>query len=270
MTMDPFALRLNDNTTDITTPNNDESSTETVTRLDLDSSNPSTEWQNLVEDVRNENEIIKFHVPTSTPLIDDDLESSSYASYVVPLKVILPVEHVHKTSANDSFERFNYILLKVDDASYHEHISSDTSDILFPVAKKMMGAAEAENNTEPTTNPTVFDSVQLSRDSIQNDDSDTVLVDAQGYRYELGKHYNILDEHGTSVVEFDEIDMIKAEMENKPINHISKRILTDDKPMTTTKPSTTAKPHEQAKSNSSDDRYEGHYAKIFQWLHWHL
>lgn len=231
--------------------------------------------------VRNENEIVKFSPPISTSIIDDsnsDIESSSYASYIVPLKIILPVEHVHKTKHdNGSFERFNYILLKVDDASYHEHIYSDNSDFLLPVerntksptTKSVSGNSATETATN-TSNMINADRHEIISDPIQRDnnnangreDSDTVLVDSQGYRYALSKHYNIMDEQGASAVEFDEIAMVRDWTQTKS-NHSSKRILIDHTP----KP-TTVEPTQ--KSNVHNELYEGHYAKIFQWLHYHL
>lgn len=242
----------------------------------IDGQETTTELPNIVDNVvRNENEIVKFSPPISTSIIDDsisDIESSSYASYIVPLKIILPVEHIHKTKNNDTFERFNYILLKVDDASYHEHIYSDNSDFLLPVERNTTSPTakpvfDIENNTETTTNtPNIInsDTREIISEPIQRDDSDTVLVDSQGYRYELGKHYKIMDDQGTSVVEFDEIAMVREKMTNKSHNQISKRILVndDDETIKTTT--------ESQKNNLHSELYEGHYAKIFQWLHYHL
>lgn len=249
----------------------------TTTEMTNDELEITTELPNIVDNVvRNENEIVKFSPPISTSIIDDsnsDVESSSYASYIIPLKIILPIEHVHKTKENNTFERFNYILLKVDDASYHEHIYSDNSDFLLPVERNTTTPTEKpvfdiENNTEITTNTTNMinsNGREMILDPIQSDENtDTVLVDSQGYRYELGKHYKILNEQDVSIVEFDEIEMQRDKIPNKSHNQISKRILVDDNE---TIKSTTEQPQ---KNHLNNEQYEGHYAKIFQWLHYHL
>lgn len=244
------------------------------TKLDADEQITSTELPNFIDNIfRNENEISKFSSPISTSLLDDssDVESSSYASYVIPLKIILPIEHVHKSEKNGSFERFNYILLKVDDATYHEHIASDNTDFLFPVDKifnaptmKPDSDSEKENHTGDTM-PKSLDTDgkgSTAKAMQRGNEGDTILVDSQGYRYELGKHYQIMDEQGTAVVEFDDIEMERPDELARSNAPISKRILSDDDmPMFTT---------EAAKTNITNDKYEGHYAKIFQWLHFHL
>lgn len=204
-----------------------------------------------------------------------DTESSSFSSYILPLKIILPVEHVHKLKNKDSFERFNYILLKVDDISYHEHIHSDNSDFLLPVEKKIFPTtvkadAENENSTETTENVPILIKVDKSGSishSIQSNNSDPVLVDTQGYRYEFGKHYQIKNEQGTSVIEFDEIEIeiLRSENSTKPHNEISKRVLSDDQPQ-----KDVIKDQTIPEQNHNNDDRTRHYSKISQWLHYHL
>lgn len=268
-TAEPFMSSTNNSSDDL--PQLDE----LVTTLPSDNMDQttSTELPNFIDNIfRNENEISKLSSPISTSILDDssDVESSSYASYVIPLKIILPVEHVHKSEKNGSFERFNYILLKVDDATYHEHISSDNTDFLLPVDEKFNAAtmkpdsdSEKENHTDDNIpNALDADGKKSIAKPMQNGEGDTILVDSQGYRYELGKHYQIMDEQGTAVVEFDDIEMERPKVLAKSNAPVSKRVLSDeDIPKPTT---------ESAKANIANDKYEGHYAKIFQWLHYHL
>lgn len=236
----------------------------------------TTEPTNTIESIRNENEIVTFSPPVVTTSLDDstEMDSSSYASYVVPLKIILPVEHVHKSAKNDSFERFNYILLKVDDVSYHEHIYSDNSDFLFPVRRNTSlptltsasdNDSDIDSNTEASTmalNSVDSEGSETSAETYQQRDetNDNILVDSQGYRYKLGKHYQLLNEYGTAVVEFDDLLLDRSESPKKKTttNQITKRVLNDDDA-----PTTKADPH-------NNKNHEQHYAKIFQWLHYHL
>lgn len=253
--------------------------TETTTSFEFDTQIPRTDSPPYIDAMaRNENEIVKFSPPISTSILDDntDVESSSYASYVVPLKIILPIEHVHRSTKNDTFERFNYILLKVDDSSYHEHIYSDNSDFLLPVEpinRNILQSADvktvSENEYTADTTPNMINVIEPETQTefnieqhIQHDDSDAILVDAAGYQYELSKHYEVVNEHGTPVIEFDEIAMLRPDDPDKPHNQISKRILNnDDAPKPTTATESTQK---------NNDRYENHYAKLLQWIHYHL
>lgn len=194
-----------------------------------------------------------------TGIIEDnnDIESSSYASYIIPLKIILPLEHVHKSKNSDSFDRFNYILLNIDDVSYHEHIYSDNSDQLLPVLNSSTIKPSSENeelitemtNIQSDGHDSITDSLEI------NENDDLLLVDSQGYYYELGKLYQIKNEEGTPVVEFNEIEMKRPKVLD---NQITKII------------SSTIKPTIQTTTETPRDQYEGHYAKIFQWLNYHL
>lgn len=277
---------IDDTTTDDIAGDLDETITNVPTLLDFDEA--TTEPQNIIiNSIQSENEIFKFGPSIgSTDTIDDstETESSSDAAYVVPLKIILPVEHVHKSSKNDSFERFNYILLKVDDVSYHEHIFSDNSDLLFPLDKNTAATPTSvypsiDSNTEDTTmTSNIFDSdengstanqrqQQQQRQRQQSNRNDNkVLVDSEGYRYELGKQYKILNEFGTAVVEFNDLMMVHSDASTnggKTANKITKRILTTDDEA----PKSNTEPPEVYKNS---DLHEKHYERIFQWLHYRL
>lgn len=249
-----------------------------------------------IDHSRNANEIFKFNAGNNTG-IDDGIEndSTSDAPYVIPLKIILPVEHVHKSKTNNSFVRYNYILLKVDDITYHEHIASDNSEILFPVENRQTSKPtetqtetemftsmqpDSDNEQEAATNAVttavtvteqatatatvtanVFD-INGNEHTVNSAQNDIVLVDSQGYRYELAHHIKIMDEFETNVVEFDSIAMIRPKVDSKlNSNQATKRILNDDDEQQQID-------HENNDMNVS--QYERHYAKIFQWLHYHL
>lgn len=268
-TIEPFE----ETTTDITINDVSAELEESDKKSELDKT--TTVPPNINNSVRNENEIFKFSTPaTDISTLDDstETESSSYASYVIPIKIILPIEHVHRSEKNDSFERFNYILLKTDDVSYHEHIYSDNSDLLLPVNRSAhlpTYGAESDNtgNTEAFTTAPNADTDENGNSAVtdgqqQGKSDDNILVDSQGYKYELGKHYQISDEYGTDVVEFDDIAMVLPKTSNKPnTNQITKRVLDDDAA------SSTSKVDQQKRINQ---QHEDHYAKIFQWLHYHL
>lgn len=242
------------------------------------------------------NEILRVKFNESTSLIEeytDTVDNSTYDSYVVPLKIILPVEHVHKIAENGSFARFNYILLKVDDPTYHEHIkNSDKSDLLLPVnensATPTLIDVDSGGTTETINQIAHVKSDGVAKEMLDPNNSDganatsksaaknnVTLIDADGFRYKLGKHYRISDDdednnntknNDTLVVEFDDIAMMLPEIPPTITKEpISKRILDDDSAV----PKVTQTDDTQ-RNTASTDQYEGHYAKIFQWLHYHL
>lgn len=57
---------------------------------------------------------------------DDD------ARFVIPMRVILPVEHVHdnRDTNNASLIKYSYIVLRTDNQSYHGHLSTDLGETL--------------------------------------------------------------------------------------------------------------------------------------------
>lgn len=254
---------------------------------------------------RNANEIFKFNSAINTGIdaaaaaaaaaAIENNDSTSDAPYVIPLKIILPVEHVHKSAANNSYVRYNYILLKVDDIAYHEHIPSDNTEILFPLvdnsgqtenptSEALTSEPDSDTDNAATTIATVTDKAtaaaaattatstanvfdidgnehtNANANATQND---IVLVDSQGYRYELSHHIKIMDEFETNVVEFDSIAMVRETVDSKSnANHATKRILNDDDEQ--------QQQIDHEKNDISVSKYERHYAKIFQWLHYHL
>lgn len=248
---------------------------------------------------RNANEVLKFKSAgiddaaaaaasaSAAADIDTNMDSTSDAPYVIPLKIILPVEHVHKSTANNTYVRYNYILLKVDDITYHEHIPSDNTEILFPLVDNVQTESPMEwftsgpsDNSRETTataattgkitadksadtatsTANVFDSDGNEQTNANAAQSDIVLVDSQGYRYELTQHVKIMDEFESNVVEFDSIAMVHEKVDSKSSpKQATKRILSDDDEQ-----------FDHEKNDINVSQYERHYAKIFQWLHYHL
>lgn len=249
---------------------------------------------------RNANEVLKSHSAgiddaaaasaAAAADIDANSDSTSDAPYIIPLKIILPVEHVHKSKTNNSYVRYNYILLKVDDITYHEHIPSDNSEILFPLVDNAQtespmewftSGPESDNSHETTTTTATIGTVTADKQAtatstanvfdIDGNDhtnanaaqNDIVLVDSQGYRYAMTQHIKIMDEFETNVVEFDNIAMVREKVDSKSNpKQATKRILSDDDEQQQ------QIDHEMNDINVS--QYERHYAKIFQWLHYHL
>lgn len=258
-----------------------------LTAADLDTSmgfSSSVSPSITPDDSQIENEILKHSTAGPSSSTDDgDSDSSSYSSYVIPLKIILPVEHLHKSNETNSFARYNYILLKMDDPSYHQHIYSDNSDILVPEQSKKQTPTQIPISSSDSSSDTSINNIEITTEMLndksnikineteididENGSADKILIDTQGYRYELGKHYKIMNENGAAVdVEFDDIEMVRPRPMNKQKIQISRRIQTDDDEVKIENGGGDSK----IASDQTTGLYEGHYMKIFGWLHYQL
>lgn len=203
--------------------------------------------------------------------------TTDYSSYVIPLKIILPLEHVHAPKEDGSYDRYNYILLRTDDVAHHEHIYSDNPDVLIPVHanqhRRMPSFMESGGST--STKTTMMDDDGLanaddesttgiveSMTSLTNKtdaDNSLVLSDAIGFKYGLGRHYQILDEMKNIVVEFDDVIVARTQQtDSSTIDDVdTEHTLSFDE-------------EEQTRALSSVDAeiISAHYQKLYQWLNW--
>lgn len=94
---------------------------------------------------------------------DEENSSPEDKAYVIPIRVILPIEHAHaqpRTSDDDldsTYFKYNYLMLKTNDINYHEHLDTDRPEKLkamntslqsFGLAKKTILSSELINDTE--------------------------------------------------------------------------------------------------------------------------
>lgn len=56
----------------------------------------------------------------------EETENNDNDNYSIPLRIILPVEHLHYSSADKTYSKYNYIILNTKDQSFHGHLESDT------------------------------------------------------------------------------------------------------------------------------------------------
>lgn len=217
-----------------------------------------------------------IHTPNYSDDDDESTDSSqSNEAYAIPLKIILPVPHVHALAPeNRTFQRFNYILLKVNDSAFHEHFAYDKPMHLFPVSESTNNSSTITNTTTPTygdssserdnfTRTTPFGSdneiYRNYHNTRSNSDAAVLLTDSEGYRYQRGKLHQILNENGDIVNEFEDIHYARIEGSDMTSNRddSSARELQLDR--------TTEEP-----VAANDDAYDQHYGKMLQWIHYHL
>lgn len=229
-----------------------------------------------------ENFILKMNKSSSN--FDDFQPASSNEdddAYIIPIRIILPVVHVHAIPENSTFTQYNYIILQTNDTSYHQHVDTDKSDILIPEDRSKilstllnvlpLNETAAVTTTEPKTMPSTTDGNDISsstesKPDIRNSSSNNsklsnnnnsensirkepvILFASDGFRYQRGKQYKIFNDVGDVVVEFEDI-----------VPYRSVEI--------TTIPPTARSTDE---SDAYNAKYDEHYGKILQWLSYSL
>lgn len=191
------------------------------------------------------------------PIVDNiESQTMDYSSYEIPLKIILPIEHVHKSIDDDSYTRYNYILLTDGDLNAHEHIYSDNPDVLIPVHASKYGKVASFLQSSNTNDESTTDN-ENNNPITPSDESSTALLDPLGFQFEVGKHYQIMDELNNTVVEFDDVKLARTHTEENDDDVDTEHIVSYDD-------------DEQARSKSNFDAkiLSEHYKKLNQWLNW--
>lgn len=174
-------------------------------------------------------------------------------AYIIPIKIILPVTHIHAVPENGTYQQFNYILLHTNDSAYHKHFFNDEPDILYPENKTDTPPTHTLDNTDELLNVNVT-KYESSKNSSDNDN--LILIDSDGYRYQRNKQYKIFNENGDLEVEFEDLIPIRSvEIKSTAVNDFN---------------GTPDGRHNDQVITDSDEQYDEHYGKILQWLHYYL
>lgn len=115
-----YTTTLSEETTTVETTSN---ATNDVIEHELDYDWDDQLSENVISRVFNESYPDEFTV--NETMIDED-ESNDNDNYSIPLRIILPVEHLHYNAADETYSKYNYILLNTEDQSFHGHLEDDT------------------------------------------------------------------------------------------------------------------------------------------------
>lgn len=119
--------------------------------------NENTIFKQITDDTANKT---TAEQPNDSDAYDD-------SAYIIPIKIILPVAHVHAVPENGTYEQFNYILLQTNDSTYHGHLSNDKPDILH--VQNATSADEQHTTHRPDNSSS---SAALGHDDDNNGDHD--------------------------------------------------------------------------------------------------
>lgn len=115
--------------------------------LDLDS--PDKGSRQALDDIAPQN--------ASTPEPED-----VDAEYLIPLRVIIPAEHVHRDTENPfgKFKKYNYYVLKTDNVSFHGHLDTDPPEIVGIWRDLIAGVVPLEEE-EPVTDEDALEATTI-------------------------------------------------------------------------------------------------------------
>lgn len=229
----------------------------TVSILDTNLINETTTSQPIVSE-RSDNITGIFYIsksddPTQFLNTSSSEETTNLddAAYIIPIKVILHAEHVHRDpNNNETFLKFNYILMQTNDTSYHGHFESDDSAERLTPLKNV-------NETNAQLNDTNVDNVTDESISTTSVSPISVLVNKDGDQYDQINEQIIVNDDGVITNRFNEIAWKRQNVESQisPPN-----VIIENKEIT----------GDRAMSSESDQENDKHYSQILQWIHFSL
>lgn len=168
-------------------------------------------------------------------------------AYVIPIKVILHAEHVHQSpSDSGTFLKFNYILMRTNDTSYHGHFETDEQ-------AERLTRLNNENGTNVQFNVTDEQDDGISTSSMSPIE---VLVNENGDQYDQINEQTIVNDDGVIVDRFNEIAWKRRDYQEaitQP-NVNENRVGSGDRAM----------------SSETDQENDRHYSQILPWIHFNL
>ncbi|XP_059619637.1 selenoprotein P-like [Phlebotomus argentipes] len=185
----PIPLNPPVQTTTTTSPED----TETSTRANLSENEQQENSMSLQESSGEE-----LLETTSQKQEDDE-------GFVIPIKVILPVEHIHHFGNQSTFTKYNYIILRTDNATFHGHLNSDRGERLT-----------ADHNSIPTEYQevtTVLPPVGMLEDAndTELEEEKVIFVNDKRDQYQKVKTYKIPSDNGQ--IMFDEVSPVIGDFE---------------------------------------------------------
>ncbi|GAB0097499.1 uncharacterized protein DMENIID0001_131380 [Sergentomyia squamirostris] len=217
---------------------------EAVTRTNL----LEDQYENITLSVHEASgeELLEATPETSTQRDDEDSEAQREIDegFVIPLKVILPVEHIHHFGNQSTFTKYNYIVLRTDNDTYHGHLNTDRGDKLTIDQNAINGGGGGggfypTEYQEITTMPSIetFD----EENQREFEEEKVIFVNDKRDQYQKVKTYKIPVENGQ--ITFDEVSPVIGEYEE---------FVTE--------------------VNSTQDlkQMDDHYEKLLQWLDYTL
>lgn len=183
---------------------------------------------------------------TSSP---EETNNSDDDAYVIPIKVILHAEHVHRSSGdNETFLKFNYILMRTNETSYHGHFETDEMAERFKLLRNDNYTNVQFNVTEQPDGVSETSSVSPI----------SILVNANGDQYVQLNERIIVNDDGVIVIRFNEIAWKREDYQYQETN--TQPIVDKNQDLS----------EDRAMSSESDQENDRHYSQILPWIHFNL
>lgn len=177
----------------------------------------------------------------------EETNNSEDDAYVIPIKVILHAEHVHQSASdNETFLKFNYILMRTNDTSYHGHFETDEQAERLTRLKN-----ENSSNNQFNATDEQDDGIATSTASPVE-----VLVNDNGDQYDRINEQIIVNDDGAIVDRFNEIAWKRRDYQEA----ITQPNVNENK----------VGNGDRAMSSETDQENDRHYSQILPWIHFNL
>ncbi|XP_055716773.1 selenoprotein P-like [Phlebotomus papatasi] len=206
---------------------------------------------NLIEDYNQENstsfqessgeESLETTSEFSTQRQEDpETERENDEGFIIPIKVILPVEHIHHFGNQSTFTKYNYIVLRTDNTTYHGHLNSDRGEKLTIDQNAVNGGGYYPTEYQEITTTPPQDNFE-EENLKEFEEEKLIFVNDKRDQYQKVKTYKIPSDNGQ--VTFDEVSPVIGEFEEFV-----------------------------SEVNSTQDlkQMDDHYEKLLQWLDYTL
>lgn len=231
---------------------------------------------------------------------DEELSNPEDKAYVIPIRVILPIEHAHAEplTSDENIEsiylKYNYLMLKTNDITYHEHLDTDRPEKLkafnhssksLDLVKKPIQSSELINDTEALggyiiNNEEIYDNTTVSSALFSTNSNTTAnitgiapqsaitLKPEQMFVGEDGVRYKALSRDSVPK-EFNYLNLVQVRSDEDVSDLEAERNM----PLKQQQPEggyTEKSSAATAYDMEQDQLEDKHYKKILPWIHFRL
>lgn len=189
-------------------------------QLSITDSDPFNYDNNIIdfqdESISGDDELINLLTPLPNNMNANNETMLDNSNFVIPIKITIPMEHVHYYVENDTFVKYNYVVLKTDDESYHQHLTSDSGEILYELSVNNESiTVNKSGNIEYIENMLNITDLRkkLMNKSINLNNTQIYVNEKNGEMYEKMKHHHLNDNV------FDELSLIEIDIQKYRTQH---------------------------------------------------
>lgn len=192
--------------------------------------------------------------PTTTSMSNET--DNSDLAYVIPIRIIIHAQHAHRDpNSNETFLKYDSMVLKSNDTNYHEHLRVDQPEPLKILELNHSLIMSKHDNETNALNLTEGKNITEDVKPLK------IMTNDKGEYFESVTQHTVHDENGKPVAEFE--DLIPINLEQL----YNANVPNEQQPIVRT---TDDNDDVASSANDLDQKNDEHYGKILQWIHFNL